>query len=172
MGMQCVFYACGWQHYIAVVLPTKLLPVCLKCTTERPEIKYFPGGACPQTPLHGRGTPIHLTYLFNILRTGLAITVYHVRVGGGNCYNPCMYTIGHNTCEGLNLYMYKGYMDNASASPFLIDCVHGWAFFLCIFNLMEKLSHVCMLVQALHLWLVLLISYDSACWISLGNWHV
>ena len=59
----------------------------------------------------------------------------------------CMYTIGHNTCEGLNLYMYKGYMDNASASPFLIDCVHGWAFSLCVFNLMEKLSHVCMLVQ-------------------------
>ena len=27
---ECVFYACGWQHYIAVVLPTKLLPECPK----------------------------------------------------------------------------------------------------------------------------------------------
>ena len=76
-----MFYACGWQHYITVVLPTKLPPESPKCTTECPKFQNFPGGACPQTPLHGCfaayppmagwSTPIHVTYLFNNLRTGL-----------------------------------------------------------------------------------------------------
>ena len=68
----CVWLAALYRRCTANKTTSQNAP---KCTTERPEFQNFPRGASPQTPLHAlRGMPIHVTYLFNILCTGLANT--------------------------------------------------------------------------------------------------
>ena len=50
---RCVFYACGWQHYIAVVLPTNYSQNAPNAPQSVLNFKIS-WGSIPQTPLHGR----------------------------------------------------------------------------------------------------------------------